>query len=175
MINCSQTNNRPAQVRLATVLWALGDILGTIRDIADLSGSTTSVTTIVGSETVVDLVSESNSLFDMVFAYTGKIYDENTHLQNNVFRWYDGATGQWMSEDPLGFVAGDENLRRYVKNAKRRQIGPLGLQDPNEVREPLSDDLLRKLIRELNMDNPGSESIRYCRLAGSRVRRTLPG
>ncbi len=98
------------------VLWGLSDNLGTIRDIADLSGSTTSITNHRRFGAYGNLVSESNSAVDMLFAYTGKLYDENTQLQNNLFRWYDAATGQWMSEDPLGFAAGDENVRRYAGN-----------------------------------------------------------
>ncbi len=112
------------------VLWSLGDNLGTIRDIADLSGSTTSVTNHRRFGAYGNLVSESNAAIDMVFAYTGKLYDENTQLQNNLFRWYDATTGQWMSEDPLGFAAGDENVRRYVGNRSTKSADPSGLQDP---------------------------------------------
>jgi RHS repeat-associated protein len=30
-------------------------------------------------------------------------------LQYNLNRWYDPAIGQWMSEDPIGFAAGNAN------------------------------------------------------------------
>ncbi len=39
------------------------------------------------------------------------------------------AIGQWMSEDPLGFEAGDENLKRYVGNRSLIVSDPLGLWD----------------------------------------------
>ncbi len=112
------------------MLWALGDNLGTIRDIADLSGSTTSVTNHRRFGAYGNLVSESNSAVDMLFAYTGKLYDENTQLQNNLFRWYDASIGQWMCEDPLGFIAGDTNLKRYVGNQSTNLVDSHGLQPP---------------------------------------------
>ena len=35
-------------------------------------------------------------------------------LQNNLCRHYDPTPGSWLSEDPIGFEGGDENLRKYV-------------------------------------------------------------
>ena len=128
------------------VLWGLGDNLGTLRDIADLSGSTTSVTNHRRFGAYGDLVSESNSAVDLVFAFTGKLYDENTKLQNNLNRWYDAAIGQWMSEDPIGFVAGDENVRRMVGNKTSLFIDPLGLQE--------DDKLPRKIVAVLTPYGP---------------------
>jgi RHS repeat-associated protein len=63
-----------------------------------------------------------------MFGYTGRPLDENTGLQNNLNRWYDAVTGQWMSEDPIGFEARDENLRRYVENRPDHAVDPLGLK-----------------------------------------------
>ncbi len=47
-------------------------------------------------------------------------------MQFNRARWYDAQSGQWMSEDPIGFAAGDVNLRRYVANGATAE--PSGLQ-----------------------------------------------
>ncbi len=49
-----------------------------------------------------------------------------TGLQHNLFRGYDSALGQWLSEDPIGFGAGDENLRRYTGNGVTNAMDPLG-------------------------------------------------
>jgi RHS repeat-associated protein len=122
------------------VLWGLSDNLGTLRDIGDLSGSTTSVTNHRRFGSYGNLVSESNSAVDMLFAFTGKLYDENVELQNNLNRWYDAAIGQWMSEDPIGFDAGDPNLRRYVGNRVASRTDRLGMMmDPSQ--EPNTDNL----------------------------------
>lgn len=37
------------------------------------------------------------------------------------------STGQWTQQDPLGFRAGDSNLRRYVANDPTNTIDPTGL------------------------------------------------
>jgi RHS repeat-associated protein len=42
-------------------------------------------------------------------------------------RWYDPATGRWMSEDPIGYDADDANLRRYVSNWAMYCSDPSGL------------------------------------------------
>jgi RHS repeat-associated protein len=99
-------------------LYGLGDHLGTIRDIANFNEGTgvTSVTNHRKYDSFGKLVSESNNAIDLIFGFTGKQLDEATGLQHNLFRWYDSALGQWLSEDPIGFTAGDENVRRYVGN-----------------------------------------------------------
>ena len=40
---------------------------------------------------------------------------------------YDPRTGQFLSEDPLGFESGDPNLRRYVGNSPTNYTDPAGL------------------------------------------------
>jgi hypothetical protein len=40
---------------------------------------------------------------------------------------YDPRLGQWTSEDPLGFQAGDPNFYRYVKGAPTLYTDPTGL------------------------------------------------
>ncbi len=144
------------------VLWALGDNLGTIRDIADLSGSTTSVTNHRRFGAYGNLVSESNAAVDMLFAYTGKLYDENTKLQNNLFRWYDAATGQWMSEDPLGFAAADENVRRYVGNLAVASVDPLGLMELPLAFNDVADFMATMNTSNLGPSSSGSLLDNYC-------------
>jgi uncharacterized protein RhaS with RHS repeats len=43
---------------------------------------------------------------------------------------YDPTVGRWMTQDPLGFDAGDANLYRYVGD------NPVGLTDPSGLRPP---------------------------------------
>ena len=44
---------------------------------------------------------------------------------------YDATTGRWISQDPLGFDAGDSNLYRYVNNGVTYKTDPSGLQGDN--------------------------------------------
>jgi RHS repeat-associated protein len=41
-------------------------------------------------------------------------------------RYYDAAVGRWISEDPLGFAAGDANVGRYVGNGPSGDVDPSG-------------------------------------------------
>jgi RHS repeat-associated protein len=115
------------------ILWALSDHQGTTKDIADQNESTyvTTVTNHRVFNAFGALVSETNSGVSESFAYTGRMRDDVTGLQNNLNRWYDANLGQWMSEDPIGFAAGDTNLRRYVLNSVLSLTDPTGLAPPN--------------------------------------------
>jgi RHS repeat-associated protein len=62
-----------------------------------------------------------------LFACTGKPLDKNTGLQNNVNRWYDSTVGRWISEDPIGFLAGESNTDCYVGNSPTSALDPTGL------------------------------------------------
>jgi RHS repeat-associated protein len=113
-------------------LWALPDHLGSIRDIADMNESTggTSIANHRRYDAFGRRVSETNAAVDLIFGYTGKLFDETTRLQNNLNRWYDSSTGRWISQDPIGFNAGDANLYRYVGNHPTYATDPSGLQEP---------------------------------------------
>ncbi|MBU6172524.1 MAG: hypothetical protein KGQ60_01900 [Planctomycetes bacterium] len=119
------------QIAGNNTLWGLADHLGSLRDIADYSEST-GVTTIANHRTLNSfgkLVSETNAAVDMLFAFTGKQFDEATGLQHNLFRWLDPSLGQWLNEDPIGFAAGDENVRRYVGNRVTSSVDKYGLDE----------------------------------------------
>jgi RHS repeat-associated protein len=123
------------QVAGSNTLWGLADHLGSLRDIADLNEGTgvTSITNHRTFNSFGKLISETNAAVDMLFAFTGKHYDDATALQHNLFRWYDPAIGQWLIEDPLSFAAGDENVRRYVGNDAILRLDPLGLYNQDEI------------------------------------------
>jgi hypothetical protein len=44
-------------------------------------------------------------------------------------RWYDPTIGKFISEDPIGFAAGDANVSRYVGNRVSNNTDPTGLRD----------------------------------------------
>lgn len=59
--------------------------------------------------------------------FTGQWLNVVTGLQYNHHRWYDPTNGRWLSEDPMGFAAGDGNLHRYVGNRLTTHLDPTGL------------------------------------------------
>ncbi len=111
------------------IVWPLADHLGTIRDLAAYD-SATDTTTVVNHRTFDAygrLQSQTNAAVDCLFAYTGRPLDQETGLQNNLHRWYDLATGRWMSEDTIGFEGRDGNLFGYVANGPVNGVDPSGL------------------------------------------------
>ena len=49
---------------------------------------------------------------------------------DELHRWYDATVGAWISQDPIGFEAGDANLYRYVGNMPTVLVDPSGLSPP---------------------------------------------
>jgi len=106
-----------------SVLWMLTDNEGTVRDLINNSGQV-----VTGGHFTYDaygnVVSGDKSLTR--YLYTAREFDATTGLQYNRERWYDPHTGRFLSEDPLGFSAGDPNLYRYVGNSPTDGTDPNG-------------------------------------------------
>jgi RHS repeat-associated protein len=60
--------------------------------------------------------------------FAGGHVDPYTGLVNDYLRWYDPATGKWLSQDPVGFAAGDTDLSRYVGNSPTNAADRTGLR-----------------------------------------------
>ncbi|MHB0961179.1 MAG: RHS repeat domain-containing protein [Pirellulaceae bacterium] len=118
-----------------STLWPLADHLGSVRDLVDNNGKIREhvVYNSFGkrlSESDFDasgnpIASNNPAAVDHLFGYTGREWDDDIELQYNRARWYDPAQGRWLSQDPIGFAAGDVNLYQYVGN------GPTYAEDPS--------------------------------------------
>ena len=69
-------------------------------------------------------VTSFSGAFDQPFRYTGRERDQETDLYYYRARYYDSTTGRFLSEDPIGFDAGN-NFYSYVLN------NPVNLRDPS--------------------------------------------
>ena len=58
--------------------------------------------------------------------YAAREYDSETGLYYNRARYYDPTAGRFLSEDPLGYAAGDTNLYRYAFNSPTHFTDPSG-------------------------------------------------
>jgi RHS repeat-associated protein len=108
----------------AAVAWYLPDREGSVRNLTDNSGVVQDTITYDGFGNVA---SESSSSFSDRYKYAGGEYDKETGLQHDGARYYDPATGRWLQQDPIGFLAGDPNLYRFVGNDPTNVIDPSGL------------------------------------------------
>jgi len=59
----------------------------------------------------------------------GQYYDVETGLHYNYHRYYDPATGRYLTPDPIG-LEGGINLYVYVQNNPSNYVDPLGLIPP---------------------------------------------
>lgn len=61
--------------------------------------------------------------------YAGYFFDAESELYHVRNRNYDAALGQFIQRDPIGYSAGDSNLRRYVGNSPVNAVDPMGLDE----------------------------------------------
>jgi RHS repeat-associated protein len=110
-------------------LWFLTDDLGTVRDLMRGDGT-------IAAHYKFEAFGKptSGDTSKTRFLFTSREFDPATGLQYNRARWYDPATGRWISEDPIGFAAGDANLSRYVTNFSTSSRDPSGLQEDRATR-----------------------------------------
>ena len=104
------------------VLWGLADHQGTIRDVIDSAAS-------LVQHRKYDSFGNADvtPIADFLFAYTGRPLNVETGLYDYRARWYDAGVGRFVSEDPLGFAAGDMNSYRYVGNSPLDYTDPTGM------------------------------------------------
>jgi RHS repeat-associated protein len=105
------------------VQWALSDQQGSVRDVINNQGQ---ILNHIRYDSFGNITSQSNANVDFRFGYTGREFDEETGLYYYRARYYDAAIGRFISEDPMGFGAGDSNLYRYVGNSATNYTDPTG-------------------------------------------------
>jgi len=104
------------------VVWTFTDRLGTVRDLYQASSDTRGLISYDAfgrPHDTTGLASKAN-----VF-YAGRELDYDTRLYNNRARWYDPASGRFISEDP---IASDTNPYRYAGNSPANFTDPSGLR-----------------------------------------------
>ena len=106
---------------LSNVLWLHADHQGSVRDLADHQG--THVNHVI-YDAFGTPISQTNPVAEVTYKFTGREYDAETGLYFYRARYYDSTNGVFISEDPIGFAAGDYNISRYVTN------NPLNFNDP---------------------------------------------
>lgn len=129
--------------------WTLTDHLGSVRDVVDNNGVVRQhvaydsygnrINEIDRNAAGTVISSSDPAAIDELFGYTGRDWDSDVELQNNRARWYDPQQGRWLSNDPIGFAAGDPNLYRYVGNQVTTLTDPSGLDWLDPIRGNLNE------------------------------------
>ena len=105
------------------------DGLGNITSLTDESGNEKEkyVYDAFGKRTIYDEADRvlASSALENPYSFTGREYDDETSLQYHRARYYNPETGIWISEDPIEFNSGEENLYRYALN------NPINYFDPD--------------------------------------------
>src|SRR5262245_48387443 len=105
------------------------DQQGTIRDMLNNSGATVDTVVYDPFGTIISDTG-SNTAARGRYGWDSREQDAQTGLEYNRARYYDSKTGRWLTQDPLGFDAGDSNLYRYVHNRPVDGTDPSGLLEP---------------------------------------------
>jgi RHS repeat-associated protein len=103
--------------------WYLTDHLGTIHDLTDAAG-------VLSNSVTYDsfglILAQTNLTFSDRFTFTGREFDTETGLYYFRARFYNPKIGRFISQDEIGFLSGDVNLQRYVRNAPHLATNPRG-------------------------------------------------
>jgi RHS repeat-associated protein len=94
--------------------WFLTDHQGSVKDVVDNTGS---VVSHIQYDSFGNIQSQTTPV-ELRYAYTGREWDGESGQYYYRARYYDAGVGRFISEDPIGFNAGDGNLTRYVFNQK---------------------------------------------------------
>ena len=114
--------------------WLLADNQGTVRDVAVSEFDDQEdfrYETKIKDHLIYDgfgNFTQTDANYQPAATYAGYRQDADTGLFYTFKRWYDANTGRWLSEDPLGFSAGDVNLSRYCGNSPTNFTDPSGMQ-----------------------------------------------
>ena len=103
--------------------WYLADHEGSIRDLVSTTGA---VIDHVAYDAYGDVTSETSPSSGDRFKFDGMAWDAAIDLYYDNARYYDPATGKFISQDPLGFSAEDANISRFVENDPTDFTDPSG-------------------------------------------------
>ena len=109
--------------------WYSSDGRGSVTAVFDTAGA------VAGSRSYAAfgaVTAESGAGLDR-YGYTSREWDAVAGLQYSRARMYDPTGGVFTGEDPLGFAAGDPNLRRYVGSGPTNASDPSGMQPPTDA------------------------------------------
>jgi RHS repeat-associated protein len=122
--------------------WFLTDHQGSVKDVVDNTGS---VVSHIQYDSFGNIQSQTTPV-ELRYAYTGREWDGESGQYYYRARYYDAGVGRFISEDPIGFNAGDGNLTRYVFNSSVNFVDPSGKDVWIETGDPSQVPLHQKIV-----------------------------
>jgi len=101
-----------AQIKNGSIYSVIEDHLGTPQEMVDLFGR---ITWRLRGKAYGEKDYEVAEGISCPFRFQGQYYDIESGLHYNMFRYYDPDVGRFISQDPIGLVAGN-NLYQYAPN-----------------------------------------------------------
>jgi RHS repeat-associated protein len=143
-----------AMLRSATTSYYEQDGLGTVTSLSNAAGALAQTYTL---DSFGKTTASSGSLVNP-FQFTGRELDSETALYYMRARYFDPATGRFLSEDPSGFNDG-VNFYRYVRNNPTNNVDPTGLTTFKGF-SSVEELLLRNAVNEAlsKLRNSGSSN-----------------
>src|SRR5438045_430005 len=83
----------------------------------------------------------SGGSFNNRFKFTGREYQEAFGIYEYRNRAYHPGLGRFLSEDPMGFAAGDSNMFRYCGGDPVNHRDPYGLESPDPKKKKDGNDM----------------------------------
>ena len=125
------------------VLYPVRDNLGSTRSLVEYDGAIAATYSYDSYGNVI-----SGPLTATRYLYTCQEYDLTTGFYYYDARWYDPAVGKFISEDPIGYDAGDMNLYRYCDNEPILHTDPSGCLEWTryEYVDPLCQQFLKATL-----------------------------
>jgi RHS repeat-associated protein len=117
-----------AMLRGSTTSYYSADGLGSITSLTNSSGANAATYTY---DSFGNLTASTGSLTNS-FRYTAREFDTETSLYYYRARYYDTASGRFLSEDPIGFLGSGTNFYAYVRNNPIDLTDPFGLCPKNK-------------------------------------------
>jgi RHS repeat-associated protein len=106
-----------------------------VGSVTSLSSSTATIAQSYTYDSFGNTTNSSGSLTNF-FRYTGREFDTETGLYYNRARYYDPSAGRFVSEDPIGFLGGNDFFM-YSDNDPTLLVDPFGLCPPSPRRRLL--------------------------------------
>ncbi len=100
----------------------LTDNQGSVRDLVNWSGQVEDHLGYSG----YGVLTETNAAVGSRYGYDGYQYQVTMGLDYTWARWYNPSTGNWQTQDPISFAAGQSNLYEYVENSATNAVDPSG-------------------------------------------------